>query len=100
MPLDFGQLLTGHNSHHIETLGLKGTKNGALLALARSHYEVLLTLDRGILHQHNHANQSLVVIVVRVKDSKPETVNNRASDVLAAISSAKAGDLIELALPI
>ena len=39
MPLDFGPLLPEHEIIHVEALGLKGTKNGELLALARAEFD-------------------------------------------------------------
>lgn len=96
MPLDFGRLLPSHEVQHVEDLGLKGTRNGALLSLARSSYEAFVTLDRGILHQHNHTGQSLIIVAVRVQGSLQSSVLAAAPHVASALASATPGDLIEL----
>jgi predicted nuclease of predicted toxin-antitoxin system len=96
MPLDFGALLRGHETRHLEELGMKGTKNGAMLAYARETFDALVTLDRGILFQHHHGGSNLIVVVVRVINSKPETVKAKASTVLAAIESAEPGTLLQV----
>ena len=95
MPLDFGNILREHVVDHIESIGLKGTQNGKLLALAREKYDVLITLDRGILHQHRHVGP-LIIIVVRVPNSIADTIQGRGNDVATALETAKLGDLIEI----
>ena len=95
MPLDFGLLLAEHDVHHLETIGRKGTQNGELLALARELYDVLITLDRGILHQHKHSGP-LIILVIRVPNSLQETIRARSTAAAQVLATAKPGDLIEL----
>ncbi len=95
MPLDFGVLLPGHDVDHIETLGLKGTKNGALLELARDSYDAFVSLDRGILFQHRH-HGNLIVLIVRVPNSNRESINERADAVCEALGSVHPGDVLEV----
>lgn len=59
---------------HIEHMGKKGVKNGELLQVARSSFDVLITFDRGLLHQHSHSGQSLRILVLRLPNNKKETV--------------------------
>jgi predicted nuclease of predicted toxin-antitoxin system len=96
LPLDFGAELPEFDVTHIESLGRKGVKNGELLDIARSGYDVLITLDRGILHQHSHAGHKLAIICIRVPDSKPDTIRSRAGDVLKCLESTNPGVLVEL----
>jgi len=95
MPLDFGSLLPDHEVIHLEALGLKGTKNGELLAFARADFDALVTLDKGLLTQHRHIG-NLIILVIRVINSKPETIRGRSEAVLEALSTASAGDILEL----
>ena len=37
-------------------------RNGKLVALAREQFEVLITLDKGILFQHDHRRQALRMV--------------------------------------
>jgi predicted nuclease of predicted toxin-antitoxin system len=96
MPLDFGDLLPQHVTSHLEGLGMKGTKNGALLALARQSYDVLITLDRGILFQHKHSGFDLSILVVRVINSKLETIRARSAEVEATLAELAPGSLVEI----
>lgn len=38
----------GHTVHTVEEAGLKGLKNGALLQIASSKFDVLITVDKNI----------------------------------------------------
>jgi hypothetical protein len=87
--------LPGYQVTHLEDPGLKGTRNGELLALARSSFDVLITLDRGILHQHRHFGD-LIILVIRVVNSKPATVIASAPDVQRALASATPGTRTEV----
>lgn len=96
MPVEFCTWLEGLEAVHVEQIGLKGTRNGALLATARRDFHAFVTLDRGILYQHNHQGHSLVIIVIRTKDPDPKMLRDRVEEVLAALATASAGDFIEL----
>lgn len=66
---------------HIEEIGRKGTKNGELLSIARSAYELLITFDQGLPHQHSHKGQKLRILVLRLPDNKKETVLQHAAGI-------------------
>ena len=59
---------------HVEEIGYKGAKNGELLSVARSDYELLITFDKGLPHQHSHKGQKLRILVLRLPDNKKESV--------------------------
>ena len=92
LPLDFGELLVGLEVSHLEQTGRKGIQNGALLRYAREQYDAFVTLDRGILYQHNHAGHKLIIVVLRAPNSKVETILAQAPKVLKALTSANAAD--------
>ena len=91
----FAERLVGHHATHVDALGLKSLSNGALLAHARSNFDVFLTLDRGILFQHKHEGD-LRVLVVRVPDSTIESLLSRLGDVLSWLDDSKPGDRSEI----
>lgn len=66
--------MLGHEVSHVDTLGYKSLSNGELLAVAREEFDCLVTLDRGIQYQHNHAGHDLSIVVIRVPDSRKATV--------------------------
>lgn len=58
--------ILGHDVFTVGYLGWKGLKNGALLrTAAEADFDALITVDQGILDQHNPATLPLTVIVLQ-----------------------------------
>lgn len=58
--------LPGHDVRSVPLIGWAGTKNGALLRRAASDgFDVLLTMDSGMVHEQNLAELPLAVIALR-----------------------------------
>ena len=51
VPGRLGALLVGHETSSVQRRGWAGIKNGKLLALAATEFDVLVTADKGIEHQ-------------------------------------------------
>jgi len=58
-------MATEHEVATVQYMRWRGVKNGALLALARSRFDVFITVDRGIPHEQNLKNESLAIVVLR-----------------------------------
>src|ERR1035437_1149746 len=56
--------LPGHEIATVAEAGWAGVKNGALLQLAATRFELLLTVDRNLEYQQNFSNLTIAVIVV------------------------------------
>ena len=69
--------------------GWGGIKNGRLLRLAASEFDVLLTMDRGIEHQQNLTGIDLCVVVL-------SAVSNDIDDLLPLVPAINAA-LLEAA---
>jgi len=71
LPLDFRHNFPGHEAHTAQWAGFKGKKNGELLRAAElAAYDVLITVDQGIPHEHNVAGRKLSIILIRPKTSQ------------------------------
>ena len=46
LPIGIAALLTGHEAISVQRAGWSGVRNGKLLALASTHFDVLLTVDQ------------------------------------------------------
>jgi predicted nuclease of predicted toxin-antitoxin system len=69
--------LPGHDVETVAEMGWAGMKNGALLQRAASEFDVLLTMDQGVLYQQNLAGLPLALIIVKapsndIKDLRPK----------------------------
>ena len=56
--------LLEHEVRTVPEMGWNGTKNGALLRLAGSEFDVLLTVDSNMEYQQNTADLPIAVIVL------------------------------------
>ena len=68
--------LIGHEVSTVDEAGFKGLKNGALLKAAQSTFDVLVTVDKSILHQQNLQSFQIAVLLLtaqsnRYQDLKP-----------------------------
>ena len=73
LPRRLCALLVGHEATTVPRSGWAGVKNGRLLALAATRFEVFLTMDGNLEFQQNLAT---LPIAVRVLDA----VSNRIED--------------------
>lgn len=74
LPRRLKQSLTGHTVFTVPEKGWAGTKNGALLRLAASEFEVFITIDKNLQYQQNLKEAPLPVIVLMAADNKIETL--------------------------
>ncbi len=95
-PPTLASFLGKHTVSHVDHLGLKSLSNGELLTYAREEFDCFVTLDKGIMHQHQHEGHALIIIVIRVPDSRKATVLARGCKLAQIISTLKAGDILEL----
>jgi hypothetical protein len=51
LPRRFGALLVGHEVTTVPQCGWSGVKNGKLLALAATQFDVFLTMDKNLEYQ-------------------------------------------------
>ncbi len=71
--------------------GWGGIKNGRLLQMASTEFDVLLTMDRGIEHQQNLAGLDLCLIVVSAVSNDIDDVLPLAPSINAAFREATPG---------
>jgi uncharacterized protein DUF5615 len=57
MPQLLRRDIVGHEVSTVAEMGWAGIKNGKLLTLAEAHFDVLLTVDRGIEYQQNFSGR-------------------------------------------
>ena len=92
----FATFISGHQVDHVDRVGLKSVRNGRLLEVARQDYDAFVTLDRGILYEHNHDGQALIIAVLRVPNSILESLRLRLPALLEFLSHASLGDKKEI----
>jgi hypothetical protein len=84
-----------HEVHTVFEKGWSQLKNGDLLATAILHgYEVLVSTDQNLRHQHDLRNLRLGIVVL-MTTSWPQIRNNTPA-VATAIVEVKSGGLVEV----
>lgn len=70
IPRRLGSLLTGHQTETVPRNGWSGIKNGKLLALAATTFDVFLTMDQNIEFQQNLATLPIAILVVEALSNR------------------------------
>jgi hypothetical protein len=61
-------LLSVHECNNVQKQGWKGTKNGALLALAAREFDLFITSDQNIRYQQNLMGSTIAVVELSTND--------------------------------
>jgi predicted nuclease of predicted toxin-antitoxin system len=84
--------LPGHEVRTVPEEGWAGKKNGELLRLAAGRFDVLLTVDRGQVHQQRLGNLALAVVVLRARTNRLESLLPLVPEILRVLDHAKPGE--------
>ena len=83
--------IPGHEVKTVAEVGWAGVKNGELLRLAATAFDVLITVDRNLEYQQSFEGLSLAVIVVLAPSNDITALRPSMPAVLAAIAQTKPG---------
>lgn len=72
-------------------MGWAGTKNGQLLTLAETEFDVFITIDRNLLFQQNLPQFDIAVIVLQAPSNRLAELKPLVSLVLVILSIAAKG---------
>ena len=65
--------LSNFDVHTINEMGWSGVKNGKLMSLCvADNFDVILTIDKNIIHQQNLEKYSVTIVVFNTSSSKIE----------------------------
>ncbi|HEX8237344.1 MAG TPA: DUF5615 family PIN-like protein [Abditibacteriaceae bacterium] len=62
--------ITGHEVRTVPEMGWANVKNGKLLTLAQTDFEVFVTVDRNLPFQQNLPKYNIAVVVLRAKSNR------------------------------
>ncbi len=85
--------IVGHEVKTARKMGWLTIKNGELLALAASEFEVFVTVDRNLSFQQNLPAFAIAVIVLRAPSNRLTDLKPLVAELLARIPSAKRGSV-------
>jgi hypothetical protein len=97
LPRKLKRSLLGHDCQTVPEAGFAGMRNGELLLSAeKAGFDVFLTLDRGIEFQQRLKNRKIGIVLLRSKTSRLQDLEPQVSEILAAIVSIRAGQLVHV----
>lgn len=70
LPRRLANRLVGHEGSTVQRSGWSGVKNGKLLALAATQFDVLLTMDSNLEYQQNLATLPIAVLVIQAVSNR------------------------------
>ena len=85
LPRDLKGLLVNHDAETVALAGWAGVKNGKLLALAATAFDVFLTADQNIEFQQNLAKLPVSILVMVLVNNRIETITQLLPEVLVAL---------------
>ena len=78
VPVKFRRSLPNHEVQTVVELGWSGVKNGKLLALAATEFDMFVTVDKNLPYQQNLAALPIAVIVL-------DTLSNELASLLPLV---------------
>ena len=94
VPRKLGRELTEHAVITVTERGWSGIKNGKLLALAESEFEVFLTVDQNLKYQQTLKAFQIGIILLVAKSNRLKTLLPLMPEARKALEDIKAGDFI------
>lgn len=86
VPRRLGSLLVGHEATTVPQTGWAGVKNGKLLALAATKFDVFLTTDQNIAFQQNLATLPIAVLVVVARSNRLRDIEPLLAGILSELN--------------
>ncbi len=87
LPKALRSRLVGNEVATVVSCGWSGVKNGKLLALAATRFDVFLTADQNIEFQQNLATLPLAVVVLIAKSNRIESIDPVLAELLEVLRS-------------
>lgn len=85
--------LVGHEARTVPEMGWASKRNGDLLGLAETDFDVFLTVDRNLSFQQDVGRFKLAVVVLVAKGNRYSDLQPLVSDLLAVLVDVAPGQL-------
>lgn len=70
LPRDLKLQLAKHECRTVQEMGWSGKKNGALLALAKDKFDLLVTIDQGFRYSQSPKYANPFIFILKAKSNK------------------------------
>ena len=96
LPRNLAQELPGHDVQTVQRRGWAGLKNGELLRIAGTEYQVLITGDQNLAYQQNLTKLPIAVVVLVALNNRIESLIPLVPELLRVLTTIKPGEFIRV----
>ena len=96
LPKKLKKDFSNHEVKTVPEIGWAGKKNGELLPLAESQFEIFITADQNLQYQQNLKGRSITIFVLKSPNSRYEALKLLIPNVLGKISRGLEKGVIEI----
>jgi hypothetical protein len=86
--------IVGHEVKTTRQMGWSTIKNGELLALAESSFDVFLTVDRNLSFQQRISSLKIAVLILRASSNRLAALRPLVPELLETIPKCKTGTVV------
>ena len=86
----------GHVCRTVQETGWSGKKNGELLSLAETDFDVLVTVDTNLRYQQNLSGRRIAIVVLRSSSNRLEHLRQFFPACVTAIENVKPGETVQV----
>ena len=98
LPRQLRHDLPDHDVTTVAAMGWAGTKNGALLRLAASDFDVFITIDRNIAYQQRLKMPNMAVILLVAPNNRLATLRLLVAGIRATLQTIRDGDVVRVGI--
>ena len=99
LPHALRRAIVGHMVLTVQQAGWMGKRNGELLKLAETEFDVFITIDNNLIYQQPLANFDLGFIILHAASNKSDDILPLAPLVVDALPRATKGQVIHVPAP-
>ena len=96
LPVQLKQYLSSSEVKTARELGWQNKKNGDLLGLAQEHFDVLLTMDKGMPDHQYLSRFRIAVVIIRASSNRIQDLLPVVPDILRLLPVVKKGQATEI----
>ncbi len=97
VPLKLVRMLSGHQFTTAQRKGWGSFKNGRLLSMAESEFDLFITCDRNLEYQQNLKGRKIAILFLSTNHWP--TLKRRVALVQGALDSIKSGEFLPVEIP-
>jgi len=99
LPRALKRLFGEHTCRTVQEMGWAGKKNGLLLTLAETEFDVLITMDQGFEYQQNLMDRRIALLLLVAASNQLEDLAPVVPSDLAALHGIQPGSVVRLEGP-